>query len=143
MPVWRPPRLEGCAIASALVAVRPCANFCTSSNRRASFSGVSGPLQHGQQVRGAVEGLLRSLDIDVCVPSDAHLCCGSAGTYSISQPALASQLRDNKVAALDATKPDLIVSANIGCISHLAAASKTPVRHWVELLDDMLSDAVR
>jgi len=100
-------------------------------------------LQHGQQVKGAVEGLLRSLDIDVHVPSDAHLCCGSAGTYSISQPALAAQLRDNKLAALDATKPDLIVSANIGCISHLGAASKTPVRHWVELLDDMLSEAVR
>ncbi|CAE6838620.1 MULTISPECIES: glycolate oxidase subunit GlcF [Paraburkholderia] len=98
-------------------------------------------LQHGQQIKGAVEGLLRSLDIDVRVPSDAHLCCGSAGTYSISQPALASQLRNNKVAALEATEPELIVSANIGCISHLAAASKTPVRHWIELVDDMLSRA--
>jgi hypothetical protein len=101
-------------------------------------------LQHGQQIKGVVEGLLRSLDIDVRVPSDAHLRCGSAGTYSISQPALASQLRDNKVVALEAleaTEPDLIVSANIGCISHLASASKAPVRHWIELLDDMLSQA--
>jgi len=98
-------------------------------------------LQHGQQIKGAVEGLLRSLDIDVRVPADAHLCCGSAGTYSISQPALASQLRNDKVAALEATGPELIVSANIGCISHLAAASKTPVRHWIEMLDDMLSRA--
>jgi glycolate oxidase iron-sulfur subunit len=95
-------------------------------------------LQHGQQVKGAVEAMLRSLDIDICVPSNEHLCCGSAGTFSISQPALAAQLRENKLAALDATNPDLIVSANIGCISHLAAASKTPVRHWIELLDDML-----
>jgi len=77
----------------------------------------------------------------VRVPFDAHLCCGSAETYSISQPALASQLRNNKVAALEATEPDLIASANIGCISHLAAAAKLPVRHWVEFLDDMLSQA--
>jgi len=96
-------------------------------------------LQHGQRVKGVVEGLLRSLEIDVQVPPDAHLCCGSAGTYSISQPVLASRLRDNKLVALEATEPDLIVSANIGCISHLAAASITPVRHWIELLDDMLS----
>lgn len=96
-------------------------------------------LQHGQRIKGVVEGLLRSLEIDVQVPPDAHLCCGSAGTYSISQPVLASRLRNNKLAALEATEPDLIVSANIGCISHLAATSVTPVRHWIELLDDMLS----
>ncbi|SOE96741.1 Cysteine-rich domain-containing protein [Burkholderia sp. D7] len=78
-------------------------------------------LQHGQRIKGVVEGLLRSLEIDVQVPSDAHLCCGSAGTYSISQPVLASQLRDNKLAALEATEPDVIISANIGCISHLAS----------------------
>jgi glycolate oxidase iron-sulfur subunit len=96
-------------------------------------------LQHGQKIKGAVESLLRSIGVDVFLPADAHLCCGSAGTYSISQPELAGQLRKNKLNALEAGNPEVIVSANIGCITHLGAKSQVPVRHWVEFLDDLIS----
>ena len=70
--------------------------------------------------------------------ADAHLCCGSAGTYSILQPALSGQLRERKLAALQADAPALIASANIGCLMHLQSASTTPVRHWIEVLDEAL-----
>ena len=69
---------------------------------------------------------------------DVHLCCGSAGTYSVLQPELATALRDRKLAALEATKPNAIVSANIGCITHLQSGTETPVMHWVELLAQAL-----
>ena len=95
-------------------------------------------LQHGQQIRGKVEGLLRAAGVDVSLCADSHLCCGSAGTYSVLQPALSYQLRDNKLANLQATGPDLIVSANIGCITHLQSGTATPVRHWIELIDSAL-----
>ncbi|WP_454825193.1 glycolate oxidase subunit GlcF [Paraburkholderia xenovorans] len=100
-------------------------------------------LQHGQQIKGAVEGLLESIGVDVRLPTDSHLCCGSAGTYSITQPELAGKLRSNKLAALEHTEADIIVSANIGCITHLGAATDTPVRHWIELLDDLISSRPR
>src|SRR4051812_23610891 len=92
-------------------------------------------LQHGQQLRGQVEQLLRALDFEVrLAATESHLCCGSAGTYSITQPALATALRDRKLAALAAAdaEPRAIISANIGCISHLQSGTSTPVRHWVE-----------
>ena len=95
-------------------------------------------LQHGQQVRGKVEQVLRAVGVDVRLCADSHLCCGSAGTYSILQPALSQQLRDNKVANLEACEPDMIVSANIGCLSHLQSGTETPVRHWIELIDAAL-----
>lgn len=94
-------------------------------------------LQHGQQIRGNVEALLTRLGIDVRLCADSHLCCGSAGTYSVLQPELAYQLRDNKLANLEATQPETIVSANIGCITHLQSGTPTPVVHWVELVDRM------
>ncbi|AMP08510.1 4Fe-4S binding domain protein [Collimonas arenae] len=96
-------------------------------------------LQHGQQIRGKVEGLLRSVGIDVQTCADSHLCCGSAGTYSVLQPELSYRLRDNKLDKLQATKPDMIVSANIGCLTHLQSGTQTPVWHWIELLDQGLS----
>jgi len=96
-------------------------------------------LQHGQQIRGKVEQVLRAVGVDVRLCADSHLCCGSAGTYSILQPALSQQLRDNKVANLEACEPDEIVSANIGCLSHLQSGTETPVRHWIELIDSALS----
>jgi glycolate oxidase iron-sulfur subunit len=96
-------------------------------------------LQHGQQVRGTVEQVLRAVGVDVRLCADSHLCCGSAGTYSILQPALSQQLRDNKVANLEACEPEMIVSANIGCLSHLQSGTQTPVRHWIELIDAALS----
>jgi glycolate oxidase iron-sulfur subunit len=96
-------------------------------------------LQHGQQIRGKVERLLQAIGIDVQLCADSHLCCGSAGTYSILQEKLSMQLRDNKVAALAATQPERIVSANIGCITHLQSGTPLPVQHWVELIDAMLT----
>jgi glycolate oxidase iron-sulfur subunit len=92
-------------------------------------------LQHGQQIRGKVEALLRLAGVDVQLCADSHLCCGSAGTYSILQPDLAYQLRDNKLKNLQALNPETIVSANIGCLTHLQSGTETPVRHWIELID--------
>lgn len=101
-------------------------------------------LQHGQSIRGVVESLLTAAGYVLTPVADAHLCCGSAGTYSILQPALAQQLRDNKIAALSAGSPELIVTANIGCQTHLQSGilqndRATPVRHWIELLDERLA----
>ncbi|MCA1246766.1 glycolate oxidase subunit GlcF [Massilia sp. MS-15] len=96
-------------------------------------------LQHGQQIRGKVEGLLRAAGVDVQLCADSHLCCGSAGTYSVLHPEIAHALRERKLASLQATRPDEIVSANIGCISHLQAGTDTPVTHWIELLDRALA----
>ena len=96
-------------------------------------------LQHGQQLRGGVEKHLGALGFKVNTAScEAHLCCGSAGTYSVLQPDLAYQLRDRKLANLSQMQPAVIVSANIGCITHLQSGTATPVRHWIEVLDDAL-----
>jgi glycolate oxidase iron-sulfur subunit len=95
-------------------------------------------LQHGQQIRGKVEGVLRAVGVDVVLCADSHLCCGSAGTYSMLQPELSHQLRDRKVANLEATGAQTIVSANIGCLTHLQSGTQTPVRHWIELIDQAL-----
>jgi glycolate oxidase iron-sulfur subunit len=95
-------------------------------------------LQHGQQIRGEVEAVLKAAGVDVRLCADSHLCCGSAGTYSVLQPELATILRDRKLANLAATEPEAIVSANIGCITHLQSGTTTPVRHWVELIADSL-----
>ncbi|NDC08329.1 MAG: glycolate oxidase iron-sulfur subunit [Oxalobacteraceae bacterium] len=92
-------------------------------------------LQHGQQIRGKVESVLQACGVDVKLCADSHLCCGSAGTYSVTQPTLSYQLRDNKIKNLEATSPEVIVSANIGCLTHLQSGTDTPVRHWIELID--------
>jgi glycolate oxidase iron-sulfur subunit len=94
-------------------------------------------LQHGQRVRG-VESHLRTLGFEVALPNDSHLCCGSAGTYSLLEPKIAYELRDRKLGNLTPLAPDCIVSANIGCIQHLQSGTSTPVRHWVEVLDEAL-----
>ena len=96
-------------------------------------------LQHGLRVRGAVEKLLAGFVVEVLPVADSHLCCGSAGTYSVFQPEISGKLRANKLAALEAGAPDLILSANVGCITHLQAGTGTPVRHWLEWLDDALA----
>ncbi|MFQ3789161.1 glycolate oxidase subunit GlcF [Halomonas sp. A29] len=95
-------------------------------------------LQHAQRLGGAVEGVLVKLGFTLTPVQDAHLCCGSAGTYSITQPELATQLRDNKLNALEAGNPETIVTANIGCQTHLNGAGRTPVRHWIEVVDEAL-----
>ncbi len=98
-------------------------------------------LQHGQQLRGGVETHLNALGFDVRVATnESHLCCGSAGTYSVLQPELAYQLRDRKLEHLAPLEAQAIVSANIGCIQHLQTGTATPVRHWVEVLDEALAD---
>ena len=96
-------------------------------------------LQHGQQLRGGVETLMHALGFKVTLASsEAHLCCGSAGTYSVLQPELAYQLRDRKLGKLQASAPEVILSANIGCITHLQSGTATPVRHWIEVIDAAL-----
>jgi glycolate oxidase iron-sulfur subunit len=95
-------------------------------------------LQHGQQIRGKVEGVLRAAGIDVVLCADSHLCCGSAGTYSVLHPQIAHELRDRKLANLEATGAKEIVSANIGCMTHLQSGTETPVTHWIELVDRAL-----
>ena len=97
-------------------------------------------LQHGQKLKGGVEQHLGALGFDITVAAnEAHLCCGSAGTYSVLQPVLAYQLRDRKLGHLNEVKADVIVSANIGCITHLQSGTTTPVKHWVEVLDAALA----
>lgn len=98
-------------------------------------------LQHAQQIRGVVEPLLARAGYALTPVPDAHLCCGSAGTYSILQPALGNTLRARKQAALHSGQPDTIVTANIGCLMHLQVGAQVPVRHWIELLDERLAAA--
>ena len=97
-------------------------------------------LQHGQQLRGGVEGVMRELGFEVrLATNESHLCCGSAGTYSVLQPELSLQLRDRKLAALAPQAGEVVISANIGCIQHLGTGTAAPVRHWIEVLDDALA----
>ncbi|GAB2525111.1 MAG: glycolate oxidase subunit GlcF [Giesbergeria sp.] len=97
-------------------------------------------LQHGQQLRGGVEQHLRTLGFDVRLTlNESHLCCGSAGTYSVLQAQLSHQLLERKIGHLSALEPVVITSANIGCITHLQSGTGTPVRHWVQVLDDALA----
>ncbi len=95
-------------------------------------------LQHGQRIRGQVEEILQAIGHSLLPVADAHLCCGSAGTYSVLQPELAGKLKVNKLRALEAARPDLIASANIGCITHLESGTRTTIRHWIELLDERM-----
>jgi glycolate dehydrogenase iron-sulfur subunit len=99
-------------------------------------------LQHGQQIRGRVETLLLRAGYQTTPVRDAHLCCGSAGTYSILEPKIASELRTRKLAALREGGAPAIATANIGCLAHLQSASDVPVRHWVELVDEALERRV-
>ncbi|MGI2323365.1 MULTISPECIES: glycolate oxidase subunit GlcF [Methylococcus] len=92
-------------------------------------------LQHGQRLDGVVESLLQRLGFELTPVADAALCCGSAGTYSLLQPELSSRLRDDKLRNLEAGGPEVIATANIGCLLQLASGARRPVRHWVELLD--------
>ena len=97
-------------------------------------------LQHGQKLKGGVETHMAALGFSIRVAGcEAHLCCGSAGTYSVLQPDIAYQLRDRKLGHLADMKPQGICSANIGCITHLQSGTDTPVRHWVEVLDAALN----
>lgn len=97
-------------------------------------------LQHGLKLRGVIEPLLQTAGYTLTSVADGHLCCGSAGSYSLLQPAIARQLKTNRLAALQADAPDLIATANIGCQLHLASGTGRPVCHWIELLAEGLTD---
>jgi glycolate oxidase iron-sulfur subunit len=98
-------------------------------------------LQHALRLQGAVESLLAALGCTLTHVPDAHLCCGSAGTYSILQPELSGRLKAAKQTALQAEQPQEVVTANIGCLVHLQSGLKTPIRHWIELVDEVLEGA--
>lgn len=93
-------------------------------------------LQHGQKLNGVVEGILQNCGFELSEVNDSHLCCGSAGTYSILQADLSQQLLDNKLHALQKHSPELITTANVGCQLHMQTKAKVPVKHWVELFDE-------
>ena len=118
------------------------AQLVTATRRRGIHTVAYHPpctLQHGQQLRGGVEAVLGALGLQVRLPTDSHLCCGSAGTYSLTQPKLAYRLRNQKLENLHALEPQLIVSANVGCIAHLQSGTSIPVTHWIELVEHMLA----
>ncbi len=97
-------------------------------------------LQHGQQIRGLIESTLLAAGFELTPVADSHLCCGSAGTYSIMQPQLANKLKVNKLAALHAGSPQAIVSANLGCMSHLQNGTALPLEHWIVALERRLAN---
>ena len=98
-------------------------------------------LQHGMKLKGKIEPILKAAGFNLTEVADPHLCCGSAGTYSILQPKLSRQLRDNKITALTIKNPELVVTANIGCQMHLQGGTQLPVHHWIELLDKSLGSS--
>jgi glycolate oxidase iron-sulfur subunit len=100
-------------------------------------------LQHTQKIRGEVESILTALGAELVPVADSHLCCGSAGTYSLLQPVLSTQLRDRKLENLQRGRPSMILSANIGCLAQLESAAGIPVQHWVEWVDEMLTPRVQ
>lgn len=111
------------------------AKSVASRNQRVAFHSPC-TLQHGLKIRGKIECILKQAGYTVTNVPDAHLCCGSAGTYSILQRELSGQLRDRKVSALNSDVPDIIATANIGCLLHIESGTKIPVKHWIELLDN-------
>ncbi|WP_019408266.1 glycolate oxidase subunit GlcF [Pseudomonas psychrophila] len=128
------------ALAKDLVEVlrdEPLETLGTQSNQRLAFH-CPCTLQHAQKLGGAVESILTRLGFSLTNVADSHLCCGSAGAYSLTQPELSRQLRDNKLNALENGHPDVIITANIGCQSHLNSAGRTHVRHWIELIEAAL-----
>jgi glycolate oxidase iron-sulfur subunit len=115
----------------------PLAPASTAKPRVAFHSPCS--LQHGLQIRGMVEALLTTAGFELTMVPDSHLCCGSAGTYSILQPELSQRLLKNKVNALESDKPAMLATANIGCLTHIQSGTSLKVRHWVNILDERLS----
>jgi glycolate oxidase iron-sulfur subunit len=115
-------------------------DLAISGSKRVAFH-CPCTLQHAQKLGGVVESILTRLGHQLTDVPDAHLCCGSAGTYSITQPELARQLRDRKMSALESGAPELIVTANIGCQTHLSTANRTEVRHWIEIVEEALTAA--
>ena len=97
-------------------------------------------LQHGQQVCGRAEQVLRDAGFELTPVAESHLCCGSAGAYSVLNPEIAGQLKERKLGNLQDGRPDVICSANIGCLTHLQSGTATPVKHWIEVIDAVLGN---
>jgi glycolate oxidase iron-sulfur subunit len=127
-------------IAEVITAEAPAIERALVAGKRRGRVAFQSPcsLQHGQRLIGTVEALLEKAGYELTPVPEGHLCCGSAGTYSVLQPAIAQQLRSRKLAALATGAPQTIATANIGCLVHLQAGTQTPVRHWIQLLDDAM-----
>ncbi len=136
-PVWAGPAAEVSALAKditeVLAELGPSPSERASELRVAYHSACS--LQHGQQIHSLPKALLQAAGFTVVEPAEAHICCGSAGTYSLLQPELAGRLAQRKAANLEAVRPDVIAAGNIGCLTQIAGATGVPVVHTVELLD--------
>ena len=122
--------LDLCEVVSPL----EVGEMASLKERRVAFQSPC-TLQHGQGITGKVEGILKRAGATLVPVADGHLCCGASGTYSLLQPGLSHRLLANKLGNLAQGRPDVIVTANIGCLSHLEAKATSPVRHWIELLD--------
>jgi glycolate oxidase iron-sulfur subunit len=120
---------------SEILATTELAGMTRARSMRVAFQSPC-TLQHGLKLGGVVEDVLRRAGFELTPVADAHLCCGSAGSYSLLHPRIARRLRAQKLDALTRAAPDVIATANIGCLLHLQAGTDTPVRHWVELLAD-------
>ncbi len=118
---------------SEVVAAEDLTLLQSTREERVAFH-PSCTLQHGQKLTGVVEDILTQVGFDLMPVKDAHICCGAAGTYALTQPEISLELREMKLAALQTLNPQLIASANIGCLKHLDAGSGVPVVHWIELL---------
>jgi glycolate oxidase iron-sulfur subunit len=117
----------------------PLANTGGEKKTRLAFHSPC-TLQHGMRIRDVAEKILVAAGFELTYVPDAHLCCGSAGTYSILQPELSQQLLKNKVMALESGQPTRIATANIGCLMHVQSGTSLPVEHWIEILDEKLRD---
>jgi glycolate oxidase iron-sulfur subunit len=137
-PAYRDKAIRIAALAKDLAEVIPLEALPGGvASARVAFQSPC-TLQHGQQIRGAVEARLARAGFELAPVRDAHLCCGSAGTYSLLHPAIAGELKARKLATLEEGGAACIATANIGCLSHLQAGARLPVRHWIELLDEAL-----
>ena len=127
-------------VAAEVEALKPLLLACRPLDEQEKPLAFHSPcsLQHGLKIRGTVETLLTTAGYSLTAVADSHLCCGSAGTYSVLQPEISQRLQANKVAALTAGRPATIASANVGCIGHIQGATDVPVRHWIELIDERL-----
>ncbi len=118
---------------SEILAAEDLSRFYRDRQTRVAFQSPC-TLQHGQKLSGCVEAILEQTGYRLTAVTNAHLCCGSAGVYALLQPELAERLRHDKLQALQLGAPDIIATANIGCLNHLQSASAIPVKHWIELL---------
>lgn len=122
---------------SEIIVNEDLAKLKNTNNHARVAAHIPCSLQHGQQLNGVVEAILTKIGYTLTPVKDAHLCCGSAGTYSLLQTKISNTLRDNKLDALQQGEPDLIATANIGCLHHLQSGTEKNVQHWIELLDEI------